>query len=203
MLPAIARKTGDRWWGLANFFAWAGLKSVFLISASWVVWDNRYAPLCPAIDWDGVLRTFPSWSQTSIVSISASQVAGITGMSHRWLGPALKFLTKFAPPEMEFQPWFCASCRWYTLHIFTTYFWDYVVDGTQVTQEMIYHKMKEVRAHGPMPKGLGLLTPAINISESSQIWMYYSWYRRSTNSRKTSTLWIHPWCTLNISSAIS
>jgi hypothetical protein len=54
---------------------WLGT-TILLISASFVAWDDRCAPQFLTNGWDGV----GPWPV--ILLISASQVAGITGMSH-------------------------------------------------------------------------------------------------------------------------
>jgi hypothetical protein len=71
----------------------------------WTVWTQGFtlagqmlyhlshtcSPFCMVIFGDGVLWTiYPGWSQTTILEISASQVARITGMSHQ--APGSHFL---------------------------------------------------------------------------------------------------------------
>jgi hypothetical protein len=46
-------------------------------------WDGKCIPPCPVIDWDGMSLIFcPGWPQNSILQISASQIAGITGANY-------------------------------------------------------------------------------------------------------------------------
>jgi hypothetical protein len=55
---------------------------VFLISASWVAWDDRCMLLLSIISWDEILQTFClGWPQTTILLISAFQAARIIGAS--------------------------------------------------------------------------------------------------------------------------
>jgi hypothetical protein len=60
---------------------------ILLISTSHTVWGDRHMQLHPIISWDGVLLTF--WMV--IFPISASQVVGITGMSHQHVADIWSF----------------------------------------------------------------------------------------------------------------
>jgi hypothetical protein len=67
------------------------------------VFSHTASPFCFCYFGDGVSRTiFPSWSQTLILLISASQVAKIKGMSHQHLF-FFFFLTPF-PDVLEIEP---------------------------------------------------------------------------------------------------
>jgi hypothetical protein len=70
-----------------------------LVSAYHVAWDDRLVPPCPAVVWGEVLwATCPDWPQIVILSISASQIAWITGWSH-WHLACISFLP---PPTFFF-----------------------------------------------------------------------------------------------------
>jgi hypothetical protein len=79
-------------WGLANFLPRLFWNAILLISASYLVWDDRHEALHPAIDWDETHTVCPSWSSTSVLLISASKVARITGMSHWQLTCSFLFI---------------------------------------------------------------------------------------------------------------
>jgi hypothetical protein len=82
LLPRLPPYPAIGWdGGLLNFFAQAGLEP-------WSSWsqplkNDGCAPLCPGISWNVILWT-PCLGkpQTSILSISASWVPRITGVSH-------------------------------------------------------------------------------------------------------------------------
>jgi hypothetical protein len=68
-------------WDRVLLYAQAGLDSILLFVLPHVH-EMTGTPLCPAIGWNGVSWTiFSGWLQTTILPISASQVAMITGGS--------------------------------------------------------------------------------------------------------------------------
>jgi hypothetical protein len=80
-------------WGLPNFLLGLVWNSHLPYLSLSCCWDGRCVPLHPGIDWDGVLGTFcPSWLQTAILPISASQIVRITGVSHLYLSQVLALL---------------------------------------------------------------------------------------------------------------
>jgi hypothetical protein len=69
-------------WGFANFLPRLTWNHGHLSLSSCVAWDDRQVPLCPGISWDGISWiTCWGWPQTSILLISASHIARITGVS--------------------------------------------------------------------------------------------------------------------------
>jgi hypothetical protein len=82
MLPMVLGMTGASHLMQTLYPHWPRTV-ILLISASWVVWDDKCKPPCPTIDWHGVSWTFcPGCPQTATLPISASQLARIIGKSH-------------------------------------------------------------------------------------------------------------------------
>jgi hypothetical protein len=72
----------DNFWDRVSFFSQANLNRHPTIYASFSSWDDRCIPSRPIIGWDGVSWTFCwGWPGTTILPISASQVARITSVS--------------------------------------------------------------------------------------------------------------------------
>jgi hypothetical protein len=70
--------------GLALCPSCPRLRSSCLFYNSCHYWDDRCLRPCPGVGWDGISWTpCPGWSSAKTVLISASQVAKITGVSHR------------------------------------------------------------------------------------------------------------------------